>query len=200
MSFEKKILEEIIKGRKLDSLYVARFIDELKEEDPNKIRKYFLHDRDAAYAFAYHIEGPHDETRKVCLGHTAVALSYAKYIDQGPRDDTREVTCSSIYNTLEYAIEVDKGPHELTRRVCCESFIKAYFYAVQVDKGPHELTRAAVCRDPEYAFLYAKAVEKELNEDLYNAVKGTRFEKDFLDLQSTKRSLVEFLFMFKNTY
>jgi hypothetical protein len=63
--------------------------------------------------------------------------------------------------------------------MACTNPYYAYLYALNVDKCPRDDTRTAACIQPYWAYFYAKNVDKNICEETMQAVKNTKYEKDY---------------------
>lgn len=78
---------------------------------------------------------------------------------------------------LEYAQE--NGFSDKIRELIYQDPETAYECAYSVDQEPKEDTRNAACKDSQWAYFYAKNVDKNICEETMQAVKNTKYEKDY---------------------
>ena len=77
----------------------------------------------------------------------------------------------------EFAEKYDSSDE--IRKIACQDPYYAYVYARNIDKESRDDTREAACKDLKYACLYAKNVDKGFHQETWNAIKNTKYEKEY---------------------
>ena len=107
--------------------------------------------------------------------------AYQLALKYGPSDYTREIACQDPECAYNYALDIDKIPRDDTREAACEDPWCAYHYALKIDKQPRDDTRKAACREWVTSCFYAAFVDKHPTIETWQAVKGTGYEKDYIE-------------------
>ena len=155
-AFHKKFLSDMVVGIDIILSYLVHNQAAFRN-CKDMFRPYFLNDPEWAFYFAYQI-------------------------DRKPRDDTREVSCRKAKYAFNYAYHIDEKAREDTRIASCKEANFAYDYALYIDREPREDTRTAACKDPEFAYEYALDVDHKPLLETYNAVRGTKYKIQYIEM------------------